>query len=460
MKKQFNLSFLQLIFFFIFITSCTTSKNTTKTNENDFYNNFIKNTTTKELSNGIKVILNNNTNAKVNTVMFYFKTGSSSLPIEKAGTSYLALTMMNNSSKHFSEENKQRLINKTLTKINFSANSVMSTLSITSLTKYFNQVFPIIKDSILNPDFSNFKEIQKKQKFELSNTLKTDLHLLNMLSEKDLKYKTNFIGKNKPSKENIDLITEEDLIDFHKNLFTENSIYILCAGNFDKKLFLKDLEKSFGKIKLIKNKSENKVFDYKFSSSIIDFNQKNNSKLEYAKGYINFPDDIDKYYASTKLLTLIYRDLLNNIVREKYGSCYSTTMFETLCNNPFLTTLGYRISNKTDFFNGINEAKELLKSKKIISGKLNDSSQDFLYVPIEEKLENYKNQLINTVYANAATSEGKIYLMEIGLILNKNPDFMFQLENKINQVTKENLYECIDIVISNEEQWYYLTGVK
>ena len=36
----------------------------------------------------------------------------------------------------------------------------------------------------------------------------------------------------------------------------------------------------------------------------------------------------------------------------------------------------------------------------------------------------------------------------------------FQLENKIQQVTKESLYEAIDILMTNNEQWYYLTGVK
>lgn len=460
MKNKFILNLIIFLHFMIII-GCSSIKNLSQENKSDFYNNFIENTTTKELSNGIKVILNNNINAKVNTVMFYFKTGSSNLPIEKAGTSSIALTMMNNSSKNFSAENKQRLINKTLSKTNFSASSMMTTLSITCLTKYFSQVFPIIKDAILNPEFSDYKEIIKQQKILLNNTTKSDLDLLNFLSEEDLKRKTNFIGKSKVAKETIDSITEEDLINFHKSLFTENSIYILCAGKFDEKLFIKELEKSFGKIKLIKNESEYNIFDYSFSSEIIEFNNNNNSKLEYAKGYINFPQNIDKYYASTKLLTLIYSDLLNNIVREKNGACYSSGMFETLCNKPFLTTLGYRISNKTEFFNGIKEAKQILKNKKIISRKSNDTAQkEFLLVPIDEKLENYKNQLINTVYANAATSEGKIYLMETGLILGKEPDFMFQLENKINQVTKENLYECIDYVISNEEQWYYLTGVK
>ena len=50
--------------------------------------------------------------------------------------------------------------------------------------------------------------------------------------------------------------------------------------------------------------------------------------------------------------------------------------------------------------------------------------------------------------------------MKQGLTLSNSTDFMFQLENKIQQVTKESLYEAIDILMTNNEQWYYLTGVK
>ena len=50
--------------------------------------------------------------------------------------------------------------------------------------------------------------------------------------------------------------------------------------------------------------------------------------------------------------------------------------------------------------------------------------------------------------------------MQQGLVLGASTDFMFQLENKIQQVTKESLYEAIDLIMSNNEQWYYLTGVK
>ena len=50
--------------------------------------------------------------------------------------------------------------------------------------------------------------------------------------------------------------------------------------------------------------------------------------------------------------------------------------------------------------------------------------------------------------------------MQQGLTLSDSIDFMFQLENKIQKVTKESLYEAIDFLMSNNEQWFYLTGVK
>ena len=158
----------------------------------------------------------------------------------------------------------------------------------------------------------------------------------------------------------------------------------------------------------------------------------------------------------------MYSDLLHNIVREQNGSCYSVGANINLCNKPFFTTLGYRISNKEKFFEGIKQAKEILKSKKTISSKLEapENNNEFILIPVEEKLENYKNKLINSLYANTSTSKEKVFLMKQGLTLSNSTDFMFQLENKIQQVTKESLYEAIDILMTNNEQWYYLTGVK
>ena len=153
---------------------------------------------------------------------------------------------------------------------------------------------------------------------------------------------------------------------------------------------------------------------------------------------------------------------MHNIVREQNGACYSVGAFINLCNKPFFTTLGYRISNKEKYFEGIKQARQILKNKKTISSKLDDSenTDEFIFIPVEEKLENYKNKLVNSIYSNATTSKEKIFLMQQGLTLSNSTDFMFQLENKIQQVTKESLYEAIDYLMSNNEQVYYLTGVK
>ena len=103
-----------------------------------------------------------------------------------------------------------------------------------------------------------------------------------------------------------------------------------------------------------------------------------------------------------------------------------------------------------------------MTNKKTISSKLDNpqKNDEFILIPVEEKLENYKNKLINTLYSNTTTSKQKVFLMQQGLSLGDSTDFMFQLENKIHQVTKESLYEAIDFLMSNNEQWYYLTGVK
>lgn len=467
MKKKifFTFQFLLILGITFYFFGCTTTSNlentNNKKNESEFYQNYKNNTINKKLSNGINVVINNNPNAKINSICFYFTTGSSSLENSKIGTSNLTLQMMTNESKHFSSENKSKLLNSKLATLDYTTSSLFSSITLTSLTKYFSQVYPILKDAILNPDFSSFDKFMLDEKFVLENTSKKDLTLLTELANDNLRSKTNFLGKTKLNLESVNNITKDDIEKFYQSLFSKNSIYILCSGNFETKNFLKELENSFGKIKLTENKNQNK-FNYQFENSIVEFNKNENKFIDYATSYSNLPDANDDLFTSSYLAILIYSDLLHNIVREQNGACYSVGAFINLCNKPFFTTIGYRISNKEKFFEGINQAKEILKNKKTISSKLDDTEKtdEFIFIPVEEKLENYKNKLINSIYSNATTSKEKVFLMQQGLTLSDSIDFMMQLENKIQKVTKESLYEAIDFLMSNNEQWFYLTGVK
>lgn len=464
-KLFFTLQILLILTISFFIFGCTTTSNlqnkNIEKNESVFYQNYKTNTITKKLSNGINVVINNNPNAKINSISFYFETGASSLENDKSGLSNLTLEMMTNESKHFSLENKSKLLDSKLATLDYSAGSVFSSITLTSLTKYFSQVFPVLKDAILNPDFSSFDKFITNEKFALENTSTKDLSLLTELANDDLRNKTNFLGKTKLNLESINKISKDDIEQYYQSLFTKDSIYILCSGNFETKAFIKELENCFGKIKLSDNKNQKK-FDYQFESSIVEFNKNENIFIDYTISYSNLPDANDKLFTSSYLAILIYSDLLHNIVREQNGACYSVGAFINLCNKPFFTTLGYRISNKEKFFEGIKQARQILKNKKTISSKLDDSenTDEFIFIPVEEKLENYKNKLVNSIYSNATTSKEKIFLMQQGLTLSNSTDFMFQLENKIQQVTKESLYEAIDYLMSNNEQVYYLTGVK
>ena len=467
MKKKifFTFQILLIIAITFLIFGCITTSNLqnayNENNESEFYQNYKNNTINKKLSNGINVVINNNPNAKINSICFYFTTGSSSLENHKIGTSNLTLQMMTNESKHFSSENKSKLLNSKLASLDYTASSLFSSITLTSLTKYFSQVFPILKDAILNPEFTSFDKFILDEKFVLENTSSKDFTLLTELANDVLRTKTNFLGKTKLNFESVNNITKDDIEKFYQSLFTKNSIYILCSGNFETKTFLKELENSFGKLKLTENKNQNK-FNYQFENSIVEFNKNENKFIDYATSYSNLPDANDDLFTSSYLAILIYSDLLHNIVREQNGACYSVGAFINLCNKPFFTTLGYRISNKEKFFEGINQAREILKSKKTISNKLDDveKTDEFIFISVEEKLENYKNKLINSIYSNATTSKEKVFLMQQGLTLSNSFDFMFQLENKINEITKESLYEAIDYLMSNNEQWFYLTGVK
>ena len=82
-KLFFSIQILFFIMILNLLSSCVTTSNSksknNEINESVFYQNYKKNTINTKLSNGIKVVINNNPNSKINTISVYFETASNKL---------------------------------------------------------------------------------------------------------------------------------------------------------------------------------------------------------------------------------------------------------------------------------------------------------------------------------------------------------------------------------------------
>ena len=442
--------FIILICFFTFFYGCsTTSRLTSNLNENGTTNKIT--TESFILDNGIPVILKVSDTAKVNTLELYFSFGASQLKENQLGYLGFLMELLVMESNDYDKEYVETMCEEKLSSISYGVLSDFSYISMTCLEKYFDDVFKVFKSCCTNPSYKSFEQKKTQAQFSFLNTKTVDYNLLMKSSAEYLREKTDYFGKNIFTEETILNLNRENIENLYKQLFSSGDVAIIGYGNFDKNLN-SQLNEAFGSIKL--NKARNhKESKLKFENESIEFKKNHKNPVDFACSYKALPDVKSTEFAACYIANLMYSDILYNIVREKYGCVYSVFSNINLTKNPVLILSGYRISDKDLFYKGIDEANSIFAR-----GKLIKESENFTLIDSCEKLESYKNILINRLYGDIFTSRQICSMMANSYSLGQDVNFLYDFEKTVKSVTKDDLEKAIKFIAESNETWFYLTS--
>ncbi len=199
------------------------------------------------------------------------------------------------------------------------------------MTKYTKLGINVLWDIITNPTIES-NELEKEKMVVLeeinmyedsSEDLVTDLFLASTWKGHPMGYP--ILG----NKDNIDKIDRYSIIDFYKKHYSSDNITISISGNFDKKVFIKEIEclsfrigeKAFYKPKLIE---PNFGMDYKYKELL---------QLYFNLGFKAFNRHNSKRYVLYLLTILLGGGSSSRLfveVREKLGLCYSIYSYHKL----------------------------------------------------------------------------------------------------------------------------------
>ena len=182
-----------------------------------------------ELENGLKVLLVENHKLPQVTASLLFD--NKPYPgDEKNGTYSMTSALLG-------KETKKTKKGKLIEKINFLGarfNINAAGAYVSSLSKYFNEVFEMMADAILNPKFSE-KEFEKEKNkiLELINSNAKSVTQIARRVERVLSF-----GKNHPSgkyvtKETLNKVNLVDVKDFYAQNLIPNNAYLIIIGDFD-----------------------------------------------------------------------------------------------------------------------------------------------------------------------------------------------------------------------------------
>lgn len=434
--------FFCVFFIGLFLVSCSSLGESHGTEENSY--------SVYYLDNGIPVYFHENPVNRVFYLSTVFKKGALPGNDDVSGVAPLGdmeavtLSLMQKETGFHSENEIIKFFSDTSSGCYSGSNQDYSFISFSSIDKYFEKTFDYYSGMLLNPVFS--EPVLEKYKVSYKNRIadfKSDPFAMLNARAFDFLYQNHPYGviPSVPSEAFADSITLEGLSDCHKKLLDKDRIALFFSGDISPKKLLRLLNRKIGKL-------ESRGFeaggipplelDTGIQLVTLDFAENSS----YAVRITLAPERDSEDYFPFALASMIMDDVLFNVVREKYGLCYSVFNTATVSQSPVNEIIFYRVSDLDRLVSALNESFEILKQGKVIKGKSPEGG--FEYSGFEEVLHNYKNKYINSFYGSNTTNRGLVGMMVLGELYNGDFSYYEDFSGKIEEITVQDINRVLD----------------
>lgn len=413
-----------------------------------------------KLSNGVPLYYVKNTTNQIDSVLINVQDGINYITPEYSGLQSATLSMMLQGSKKYDFDYLQNFNYETSTSFNEYADNLNSGLSVTSTEPNLEASLSILTDCFLNPVFSE-KEYQKlivNYKNAIQSLLNDPLNLTAYYAKKLLAKGTAMESATSVTPDSLKNITLSEIKKYHENFIDSRKLSVIAVTGMEAEELIKILNQTIGSIQAKKTVIVNKKLEkYNFDEKPLVLTH------EYAagSGYILrfFPDISiqDPDYYTTEVVGLIYSNILYNVVRAKWGICYSVSKSDM---GGFVNAgyeMIYQCSDLTKIKEALNEARKIMNEGNYVSST--DSNGNLVLKPYSVCLENFKNSLITSTFSSQKTTYGLASRILVSLELygdtttiNKNVDKILQIQAAdVDRVFKET-------VMSTDELWVGTVG--
>ena len=155
---------------------------------------------------------------------------------------------------------------------------------------------------------------------------------------------------------------------------------------------------------------------------------------------------------STYIACDMFSDMLYQVVREKYGACYTPSCGTIWSNAAFGLINLYRVSDLANALSYAKEAQNLMAQGKLINGK--NENDEFIFTTVDERLESYKNMFINKTYTEQKTVRGLCVKMANSILLFGNPYYSDSFAHLAREVTAESVEKAFKKYIVDGKKLY------
>lgn len=398
----------------------------------------------KELSNGIKVLIENMPDFNSVSLGVYYKTGSKDERDDELGVAHLLEHMVfkgteKRTAKEISEE-----IDNLGGHINAFTSKEMTAFYTVTLSEHIEKSIEILSDILLNSTFSE-ENLEKEKKvvieeIRMYQDVPEDLvHDLNSELIIDGPQGRNILG----TEESVSNISRDTLVNYFEERYCSDNMIITIAGNVDVERVMKFLEKYFGFFnRKSKLRNLNEGFTLKASHNIIRketnqvhlcFNTKGLSYLERDKYTLSIISNILGGNMSSRLFQKI---------REDRGLCYSVYTYASSYRNDGMFTV-YAGTTHENY-------QEVIE---IIKNEFNDIKKNGVS---QEELNKAKNQLLSSMIIGLETSKSRMSRLANNYIGHERIIEIDEIIREVNEVDMDRIKKLADRIFDEK---YYSTTV-
>lgn len=412
----------------------------------------------KKLDNSLPLYIKKEPNKRLITLYFTIKDNISRHPPTLSGLDNATLSLLLRGSKEFNYSAISAFSYNTHTEFNTYSIADGSVIGFTCLDKYFTDALNIFSSCLLTPTFPD------KEYKTLMNDYEQDVKALLNSPEQALFYNAEEVVYKGSVYETTPYITPKSLPnitldaikDNYHSLLDLKRLSIIVVGNVEDNL-TSSLNTLFSKIEETtpplaplaecKLNLQNKTYIYT--------NEEASDAGYFLRLFPSAPVD-SADYIPCRIASLIYSDLLFNLVREHYGACYSPSSSVKSSKSPYGYEYLYRVTALKECKTYLNEARNYMKNGLVFSSKDKDGAVK--KEKLATRLPGYINSYINQKYAIYSTTGGKASQMAACVLQFSDIEHGTKMLEEAKKVKVKDILKVFNKYwTSKEEANFYMT---
>lgn len=398
------------------------------------------------LQNGIPVYYKNVDSTRISSVVICAKGGTLLFPREQSGIEKELFELMSHGGWKYHYKDLSKLSYDKNIDVVSGSSYAGSSLSVSCVSNYFDLALDALLDCFLNPSFdqTEYDNIMTECDQGLQRRLKDPESLLFYTMNKEI-YKNHPLGTSASVlPESRSNMTLDNLKAHYKKILDAKRIFVVAAGDVSLSRLRGTLEKTLATIPA----QEEEFFipdtpDFEVDGPTVSLKS---SALKKGSGHIalafkspayNSPDLI-----AARIAASMYSESLFNIVRTKYGACYTPSASVGFSPAPYGMVFLYRVSDMENAASYIPQAEE-----------------DFLQSDIEGNIKGYIKKYINSAYQNQMTCSSIASRSATALLTFDDIDGFDKLAAAAKNVTADDVRRVFrQYFQSNDERFFEISG--